>query len=98
MRARGLRFTWALLAVPAAAFWARLDHDVAAVCGAAVLGAVGFGVRWHCNDVQAGGDPAQRAEAAFGPVDAVRAWWARRAARAGQALSARGLLVGVGDR
>jgi conjugal transfer pilus assembly protein TraD len=81
MRARQLSWTWAGVALLVWLIARPLFGSLGLTLGVAALAAAGRGRRWRREDIQAGGDLAQIVRSFQGPLDAVRAIWARGALR-----------------
>jgi hypothetical protein len=81
MRSRQLSWTWAAAAFPAWLIVRPLFGGLGLTLGVAALAAARRGRRWRREDIEAGGDLAQIARSFLGPLDAVRAAWARGALR-----------------
>jgi hypothetical protein len=81
MRSHQLSWTWAAAAFPVWLIVRPLFGGLGLTLGVAALAAAGRGHRWSREDIQAGGDLAQIVRSFQGPLDAVRAAWAKGALR-----------------
>ncbi len=81
MRSHQLSWTWAAVALPVWLIARPLFGSLGLTLGVAALAAASRGRRWRREDIQAGGDLAQIVRSFQGPLDAVRAMWAKGALR-----------------
>jgi len=81
MRSHQLSWSWALVALPVWLIALPLFGGLGLTLGVAALVAGWCGRHWRRGDIQAGGDLAQIVRSFLGPLDAVRAMWAKGALR-----------------
>ena len=81
MRSHKLSWTWAAAALPVWLIARPLFGSLSLTLGVGALCAASRGRRWRREDIQAGGDLAQIVRSFQGPLDAVRAAYARGALR-----------------
>jgi hypothetical protein len=81
MRSHQLSWSWALVALPVWLITLPLFGGLGLTLGVAALVAGWCGRHWRRGDIQAGGDLAQIVRSFLGPLDAVRAMWAKGALR-----------------
>jgi hypothetical protein len=81
MRSHQLSWTWAGVALLLWLIARPLLGSLGLTLGVAALAAASRGRRWRREDIQAGGDLAQIVRSFQGPLDAVRAIWAKGALR-----------------
>jgi conjugal transfer pilus assembly protein TraD len=79
MRSHQLSWSWALVALPVWLIALPLFGSLGLTLGVAALVAGWCGRHWQRGDIQAGGDLAQIVRSFLGPLDAVRAMWAKGA-------------------
>jgi type IV secretory pathway TraG/TraD family ATPase VirD4 len=93
----GLRWTWPLVATPAAFIAWMIDRPSGALVAIAIAAAAGSGLYAHQKAIEAGGDLAQKARAKRGPWHALQAIRASAPLRRGSYLSPSGLVIGRGQ-
>ncbi len=78
LRLLRLRWTWGLLGAPVAYLVWLFDWQLGLVLMTASAMSAGAGFYWHLQDTERGGEEADRARNAVGPLNAAIYWWARK--------------------
>jgi conjugal transfer pilus assembly protein TraD len=98
LRRRGLRWTWALLGLPASWMVGLVSGNLGLWCLAVALLAALLGAVWHHSDLAHGADFAEAAHARLGLLQATRGAFARRRARTRGWVSGGWLRLGHDER